>query len=166
MSDKIENEIQKMFDDELSGYTGLAAGDNFKMSFSSSSIASQVSTLGELFAEYFLHDPAETNDINTFLKNNQLDDIITENQFMQVMCGEACLPQEALEFFRLKLPFEISQNKMHYLNVKAKRNVPNIEVLDLPKDKMLQFSSSVRKQKIEESRKRQNLSRIKYNRSH
>lgn len=166
MSDTIEDEIQEIFNDELCEHTGLAAGDEFRLSYASSSVSSQISTLGELFAEYFLRDPNESNDIDTFLKSNQLNEIINEKQFMQLMCGEACLSQEALEFFRLKLPFEVTSNKMHALNVKAKCASPHIEMLKLPKEEMLKFSSDMRKQKLAESKKRISLSKMKYNRAH
>ena len=79
-------------------------------------VAGRVSTLSEVFLEWYLFDSSEKKDVKTFLATEKLQDVFTESDFMDLMCGGAYLDDDLLQYVSLKLPFYISMNKLHRMN--------------------------------------------------
>ena len=81
----------------------------------------RISSLSEVFLEWYLFDSNTTKSVATFLKNEGITDVFTEKQFMDVLCGDACLDDTLVEFVALKLPFPLTLDRLHYLNSREKK---------------------------------------------
>lgn len=79
-------------------------------------ISSTINILGDIFKEWFLFDPQTPRSIEVFLQDEQLSNIFTENQFMDLMCGKAYLDDQLVSFVHKKLPFDIKESKLYRLN--------------------------------------------------
>lgn len=77
---------------------------------------SRISTLSELFTEWFLFDSSHKKSIEQFLTEEKLNDVFSESEFMDLMCGNAYLDKELLFFIKMKLPFYISPDKLEHIN--------------------------------------------------
>lgn len=93
-----------------------------KAVFFNSGISGKIQSLSELFIEWYLFDSSESKDISAFLKSEQIDDIFTPEQFMDLMCGNAFLDELLIDFIYEILPFRILKNKIDFLNYMASEN--------------------------------------------
>ena len=84
--------------------------------FAPDSTIGRISTLSELFTEWYLFDSTREKDINQFLIDENLTDIFTESEFMDLICGNAYLDSEMIYFIKMKLPFFVSLSKMESMN--------------------------------------------------
>ena len=82
----------------------------------------RISTLGEVFLEWYLFDSNTQKDIKTFLESENLTDIFTEKQFMDLMCNNAYLDDLLVQFVFLKLPFRLTLDRLHFLNLRVQYN--------------------------------------------
>ena len=80
----------------------------------------RIDSLGEVFLEWYLFDPNSQKSIENFLQTEDLTNIFTEQQFMDLLCGKAYLDDALVKFVLLKLPFPLSFNKLGYLNSHVK----------------------------------------------
>ena len=85
------------------------------------SVAGHVDSLAEVFTEYYLFDSSCEKSIEQFLKSEKLDDIFTESEFMDLICGGAYLTDDLVHFIVLKLPFRITADRLIFLNNLAKK---------------------------------------------
>ena len=76
----------------------------------------RITTLSELFLEWFLFDSSCVKDIKTFLDKSDLTNVFTETEFIDLMCGGAYLDENLLLFVAKKLPFQIQLEKIKRLN--------------------------------------------------
>ncbi len=81
--------------------------------------AGRISTLSELFLEWYLFDSSEEKDVKKFLAEAEIQDVLNEAQFMDLMCGMAYLDDDLLQLISLKLPFPILSDKLHRMNAKV-----------------------------------------------
>ena len=81
--------------------------------------AGRISTLSEIFLEWYLFDSSKEKDVKTFLKDEELSDVFTEADIMDLMCGRAYLDDDILRLVILKLPFYIKPNRIQYLNARV-----------------------------------------------
>lgn len=79
----------------------------------------RISTLAEVFLEYYLFDASVSKTIEEFLADEKLDDVLNSNQIMDLMCGTAYLNDGLIAVLHAKLPFEISLGRLHKLNAYA-----------------------------------------------
>ena len=84
--------------------------------FLEDSETSRITTLSELFTEYYLFDSSHEKDIQQFLNDEELTDIFTETQFMDLICGKAYLDTELIYLIKMQLPFYIPLNKLENIN--------------------------------------------------
>lgn len=77
---------------------------------------SRISTLSELFTEWYLFDFSHEKDIQTFLNEEQIDDVFTESEFIDLMCGDAFIDDNLIQFVAMKTPFRLTLNKLHAMN--------------------------------------------------
>lgn len=76
----------------------------------------RISSLSEVFLEWFLFDSSTEKDIEKFLRDENLIDIFDEKQFIDLICDRAYLDDELLHFVALKLPWRASLGKLILLN--------------------------------------------------
>lgn len=88
----------------------------------------RITTLGEVFLEYYLFDASAPKSISEFLQDEKLDDIFMPQQIMDLMCGTAYLNDDFIVLLHANLPFEISLGRLHKLNTNAK-NSGAIEIM-------------------------------------
>lgn len=81
-----------------------------------SSITGCISTLSELFTEWYLFDSSHEKNIPQFLAEEGLTDVFTESEFMDLICGGAYLDDTLIQFITLKIPFPIKTKKIQKLN--------------------------------------------------
>jgi hypothetical protein len=121
-------------------------------------ISSHVSTLSELFLEWYLFDSNEKKDISKFLKTEELEKVFTEKQFMDLMCGDAYVCDDIARFLYDILPFKVGIDKIYRLNALArkKRGAYEVKLSSVGRNYVAQYSSSLRATALEERRKRKN----------
>lgn len=81
----------------------------------------RISSLAEVFLEWYLFDSNDKKTVKTFLKNEDIANVFTEKQFMDLLCGDACLDDTLVEFVALKLPFPLTFDRLDYLNSCVKK---------------------------------------------
>lgn len=138
-----------MFDDDGYSVACLYIGNG---------ISSHVSTLSELFLEWYLFDSNEKKDISKFLKTEELEKVFTEKQFMDLMCGDAYVCDDIARFLYDILPFKVGIDKIYRLNALArkKRGAYEVKLSSFGRNYVAQYSSSLRATALEERRKRKN----------
>nr|MCR4918034.1 hypothetical protein [Alphaproteobacteria bacterium] len=88
----------------------------------------RISSLSEVFLEWYLFDSSTEKNIKIFLETEGIADVFTENEFMDLLCGKACLDDTLVEFVALKLPFSLTLKRLGYLNFRAQtRYIPVIK---------------------------------------
>ena len=80
------------------------------------SVCSRILSLSEVFTEWYLFDFSHEKDIQTFLNEEQIDDIFTESEFIDLMCGDAFIDDDLIQFIAMKTPFRLTLNKLHAMN--------------------------------------------------
>ena len=80
------------------------------------SVCNNISSLGDVFTEWYLFDSSQKKNIKKFLSTENLTDIFTETEFIDLMCGNACVDDIILQFIMIKLPFRITMDRLHILN--------------------------------------------------
>lgn len=115
----------------------------------------RVTTLAELFLEYYLFDADSPKTIEEFLSDENLTDIFTPKQMMDIMCGTAFINEDLVALIHSKLPFEISLNRFHKLNVLAAKSGA-IEILA--------HRNTQTAQDIEQAKEKKRKTKAEYNR--
>jgi len=151
-----------IFSQAQEGYHATDHYEKGNIQYNTSSKTSEIRSLGEVFCEYYLNCPSDVGSLAEFLKQENLDKIISEADFQKVICGDAYLSQDSLEFFRLKLPFNITSEKMHVLNAMAKTANKNAERLDFDMDIVISEAARLKKIKDEEREKRYHEYDVQY----
>lgn len=108
------NEIQDIFSNSncLDSFY-----DNLNLTYApTDTVNAQVESLSEIFTEWYLFDSSHEKNIQQFLDEEELNDIFTELEFMDLMCGNAYVDNEILQFIEMKLPFRITSDKLYTLN--------------------------------------------------
>ncbi|MBQ9034369.1 MAG: hypothetical protein IJ099_00205 [Alphaproteobacteria bacterium] len=162
----ITTEIKDIFEESIEGYPRLTIDERGKFESNTATISSTIGTLGELFCEYYLSAPSEIGSLEEFLQKENIDKFITKDNYEKLICGKAYLPSESLEYFRLKMPFPISQNKMHSLNAKVRLQNRYAEMLNLDMNELLKETSIMRKSIIEEREKRYHEYDVRFAKEH
>ena len=80
------------------------------------SVCNRILSLAEVFTEWYLFDSSHEKDIQQFLNEENLTDIFTESEFIDLMCGNAYVDDKLIQFIALKLPFRITHERLHMLN--------------------------------------------------
>ena len=124
-----------------------------------------VSTLAEIFLEWYLFNSNSKKDINTFLNDEDLVDIFTESEFMDLMCGRAYLDEDIIQFVALKLPFEVSLPRLHDLNDRQSTRNDGATLIVL-KQKTIEKTTELSKHKKEKKRQRAREYSKKYRETH
>ncbi len=93
------------------------------------SITGRISTLSEVFVEWYLFDSSVEKNIETFLQNEDLTDVFTESEFMDLMCGYAFVDNKLLELITLKLPYRLDTNKLKHLNFSLPGTNPSAHLI-------------------------------------
>lgn len=97
---------------------------NISYAFTDSANA-HILSLSEFFTEWYLFDSSREKNIQQFLDEEDLNDIFTESEFMDLMCGNAYVDDEIIQLIALKIPFHITINKLHTVNKLAEKNNPD-----------------------------------------
>lgn len=82
----------------------------------------RISTLSEVFLEWYLFDAGNNKTIASFLKENELQDIFDEADFTDLMFGRAFLYDDLLRFVLIKLPFNIVPATLRRMNSDVARS--------------------------------------------
>lgn len=98
------------------------------------SVANRITTFSELFLEWYLFNSDQEKNIKTFLKTEKIDDIFTETEFMDLMCGKAYLDEILIVYVYEKLPFVISAPKLKRINNAIQNTVPNAYLINAPQN--------------------------------
>ena len=117
---------------------------------------SRITTLSELFTEYYLFDSSSAKNIQQFLNDEELTDIFTESQFMDLICGKAYLDTELIHLIKMQLPFYISLNKLEKINLKHTEDaylIQHTEKAIQRTQEILTRYYAARKKQINEQRK-------------
>ncbi len=64
---------------------------------------SHIERLSDVFLEWYLFDDQNCDDVKTFLLNNQLENIFSEKQFIDLMTGAAYLNDDGVRFVCLTI---------------------------------------------------------------
>ena len=99
--------------------------DGMSIGFASSqtdTVVGRISTLSEVFLEWYLFDSSKEKNVKTFLAETEIKDVFDEADFMDLMCGMAYLDDDLLQYVSLKLPFYISINKLRCMNAVVSAN--------------------------------------------
>lgn len=89
----------------------------------------RISTLAEVFLEWYLFDSSKKKDVETFLGDEEIQDVFTEADFMDLMCDMAWLDDDLLQFVSLKLPFVIKLERLEILNAVVKKQNPEARLI-------------------------------------
>ena len=125
-----------------------------------SSVCNRISCLSDVFMEWYLFDSSSEKDIKKFLSTENLTDVFTELEFMDIMCGNAYIDDNLIQFILLKLPFRITSNRLHMLNKTVSTdNFLSYKIQSKPglSDKLIesfQIKQQIQKEKYRENRKR------------
>lgn len=84
--------------------------------FLEDSETSRISTLSELFTEWYLFDSSHEKNIPQFLVEEDLTDVFSETEFMDLICGDAYLDKELVYFVKMQIPFDIPLDKLKNIN--------------------------------------------------
>ena len=79
-----------------------------------------ISSLSEVFLEWYLFESDTKKNIKIFLESEGLSDVFTKTQFMDLMCGKAYIDDVLLNFVALKLPFPLTVGRLCRLNACVK----------------------------------------------
>lgn len=117
-------EIQDIFSDSKKRnqkFSLYPYDDGLKIIFASKgSIRDNISSLAEVFTEWYLFDSSYEKDIQKFLSTEQIDDVFTESEFIDLMCNKAYVDNDLIQFISMKLPFRITLERLHLLNKSVK----------------------------------------------
>jgi len=120
----------------------------------------RISTLGEVFLEYYLFDSSTEKDIKTFLESENLTDTFTETEFMDLMCGDAYLDDDLLFFIHTKLPFPLTLEKFQRLNFQTQNS--DAYMINQPKDLFDKMRAQINKKQQLKKEKDRQKSRNRY----
>lgn len=132
--------------------TTLTSIDNSDINITNRPLDSEcarILSLSDVFLEWFLHDSNTPGNLRTFLETEELTDIFTEQQFMDLMCGTAYLDNDLIKFIALKLPFPLSSGRLAILNGQSQ----NAYLVKSPKD-IIAKTKELIKQKTSEIKAR------------
>ena len=132
--------------------------------FMEDSETSSISNLSEVFVEWYLFDSSVEKNIEKFLQNEDLTDVFTESEFMDLMCGKACLDNVLLSFIVLKLPFSLTISKLAKLNSYAERSGKYIIKSD--KDNIAERLQKITISKKEATKDRERATKKIYYKTH
>lgn len=96
------------------------------------SVANRVSSFSEIITEWFLFGSDVEQDISDFLKSEHLDNILDESDFIDLVCGNAYMENEAVRLISAKLPFKITVDRLLFLNNEIKKNNANARCIKRP----------------------------------
>ena len=116
--DDIKNIFYESAESKTEIFT-LSEDGNYNLNgrpFLEDSETSRIFTLSDVFKEWYLFDSSYEKDIQRFLSDEQLTDIFTESEFMDLLCGTAYLDEKLLKFIQPILPFYISLKKLEHIN--------------------------------------------------
>lgn len=113
----------------------------------------RISSLSEIFLEWYLFDSSEPKDIKLFLAQEELTDIFTEQEFIDLIYGKAYLDNTLLQFIELKLLFFVSPDKIRALNKPKDTSAYLIKSSPNIIDKISKLSAQKQEQKKKNRRK-------------
>ncbi len=151
--DLILSDVEDIFGEFDEGFSKTGYNELERVSFASNGKSSEIQSLGEVFCEYYLSCPDDVSSFSQFLEKEELKGVISEKDYQKLVLGEAYLSDEALEFFRLKFPFFITDNKMHILNTAVRVKNKSAEVVKFDTDFILAKTKELHNEKEEERRK-------------
>lgn len=166
MRNSVSSDINDMFAEAQESYHSTDHYEKGRIQYNTSTLNSQIRSLGEIFCEYYLNCPSNVNSLSEFLKQEQLDKIISQEDFQKLICGEAFLSADALEYFRLKLPFALTSNKMHELNTRVRVQSKSAEELKLDMDLIAQQTKELHRIKEEDRQRRYHEYDVQYALAH
>ena len=118
----------------------------------SGTINTKIETLSELFTEWFLYDSTTANTLESFLANNDLDDIFSVADFTDLICGHAYLDEAFAALIPLLLPFSIPENKIFQLNNNVAKN--DARMLSLSPEIIREMSREISEAKAKKRKER------------
>lgn len=123
---------------------------NLEKKYVTFNVYSALSSIPEIMCEWWA---SSGKDINSFLKDVELDTIITEEQFIDSILGKYYFSNAFMYLIKLKLPNIIATEKLYYLNNQLRKS--NASKLKLDKIKLssaikeiLETRKSIRKESI------------------
>ncbi len=147
-----DDTLEELFDLDIFAQDGVGYGvlhEEAGMSLAFGGIkdteVGRITTLSEVFLEWYLFDSSKEKDVKTFLADEGIQDIFTEQDFMDLMCGGAYLDKYLLQFVILKLPFYIKPNRIQYLNTHALHKNPNARMINPPQDLPEKIQAQIQK---------------------
>lgn len=164
--EKVDNEYEEIFEQAQDGYSVVTMDERGRYESNTATESSKISTLGELFCEYYLNCPGDISSLDGFMKKEELDKIMSVDDYQKLICGDAYLPSDSLEYFRLKLPFPITGNKMHSLNAAVRLNNKAAKKLSLDINALLDATTLMRKEVLSEREKRYHEYDVRYAAEH
>ncbi len=114
----------------------------------------RITTLAEVFLEYYLFDTCTAKSIDDFLSDEHLDDVFTSGQIMDLMCGTAYMNEEMVSLVHSKLPFEINIGRLHKLNANAAKSGA-IEIIPCNVN-LVQKEAELKKEKVRRTKSEYN----------
>ena len=91
---------------------------------SNDSVAQHVDSFAEVITEYYLFDSSREKNVQQFLEEEEINDIFTESEFYDLICGEAYLKDDMVQLIALKLPFQITLERLRVLNNLTRKKNP------------------------------------------
>lgn len=80
------------------------------------SVAGRIDSFAEVMLEWFLLDSDTEKGIGQFLLSEKLDKILTEEDFVAIICGCAYVDKDLVQLISMKIPFNITLRRLCYLN--------------------------------------------------
>lgn len=90
------------------------------------SVACSITSLAEVFVEWYLFDSSKPKTIEEFLETESLHDLFTPEQFIAIMAGTAHIDDTLCELLSYVLPFRITSERISYLNSLIKQYTPEL----------------------------------------
>ena len=130
----------------------------------SETVNSKISTLSELFTEWFLYESDKINTIESFIADRGLSDALTPSDFTKIICGDAYLSDCLVSLIYILLPFKINEGKLYYINAHAHK-IGAQEIQPKPEivyKKIKEISQKQAHERAENTRKRKKTYRHEY----
>ena len=125
----------------------------------------RITTLSELFLEWYLFKSDQEKNIKTFLQTEKIDDLFTETEFMDLICGKAYLDEFLVLYLYKKLPFVMSVSKLKRINNAIQTIIPNAYVINAPQNIVAKIQNLI-KQHQTEHRNKVKQTKKKYRETH
>ncbi len=158
--DALEREIAELFaefsvfDDEnvTSVYSYLSYDETKALSYYNHNYENE--SLSDVFINWYnacLTESCSTENIETFLGRQGVQDFLTAEAFQDIVGGSAFVPTEFLYIIQQKIPFRLTGRTLNRLNDKL-HNSDSTYCVSMPMAKVMELRSQIQEEKKEKKR--------------